>query len=978
MERGDGYHVDICTSCAAYAHESEINIIDTVPKTGLFSTVVAAFIIETYKTLQVDTGSATVALLTQLVTQSQTNAPSTSSTVPPTQDFKASTSAIRINILMVLSLFLSLTCALMSTLIQQWARDYLKYSQLSASPPKRARVRAYLFQGLTKFQMRRMVESIPVLLHISVFLFFFAFSEFLHTANSTVGLTARYCVIVLLSAYIILSILPLIVSSSPYQTALTNPLRPCVIVLRFVLFRLPLLVMKGTPPTSFRFHIAAILQHNRSRGLLADTEQRSANLDHLALQWLLEDGGEDIMDKFVTGLPELIHSPFIADATATMEALLTDRILDRVGEHLVTCMSSRELSQLARITRAIPCVEALDAILSVLDQWADNPQYRRATNILVKSSDVFRMSQDPTVALRAACIRALTFHKLILNSLSTLGPTLSLRVPPRLLPLALRLQTWASTDSRRWRSQAELEEVENRVVSDGYDAWSSIVHDGHLVNFLVLIRDALSYAERPSLDFTTVLENLEEMVNTFSITQSTPSTSAWSRFKEIHADIREYIYGPSKLGSRKGSTNVFMMPDSHGIDSPDILSTGILSSAPISQMPNESPHDLRPKVQDRLPVRAAGRYSQLLEFMDKIDRGLRIVAMLRAGLPKPANPAEQSSSDGELPLSQDQIFTKYPFDSFDVFDIFSSALPTFISSASPENARDTVEKLIAEDDFLRSINQHLQTSISSEVPVGTREYMCMACLDVLDEIFKLLEGSSTVRWYEVGTDAVLFSLSKVANNFSMVGCASAIRASCALGLGSHIVMSQFRARAVQGHLPIVQNREEQVFILTLYDGLCQGDEPRRMRRRTRRQGDPDTVKEASSPQYLENLLLNGPLNNFSIMAFHLVPHLKANDLIPEITWTILRKLMEVPGLADVTESVELEYFKKTRDAAHKTVAEVVEKEGRGFQGQLDLLEMLDTVADWFGLPKVDPIIPSQPDSEAPIPSNGSGHAPVDI
>jgi hypothetical protein len=211
----------------------------------------------------------------------------------------------------------------------------------------------------------------------------------------------------------------------------------------------------------------------------------------------------------------------------------------------------------------------------------------------------------------------------------------------------------------------------------------------------------------------------------------------------------------------------------------------------------------------------------------------------------------------------------------------------------------------------------------------------------------------------------------------MVGCASAIRASCALGLGNYIVMSQFRARAVQGHLPAVQNLQEQLFILKFYDWMCLADKPGRKRRGARRQGDPETVREASSPQYLENLLLNGPLNNFSILAFHLVPHLKANDPVPEITWTILRKLMEVPGLADVTDSVELEYFKKTQAAAHKAVAEVVEKEGRGFQGQLDLLEMLDTVADWFGLSKVDPIIPSQPDSEAPIPSNGSGHAPVD-
>ena len=143
----------------------------------------------------------------------------------------------------------------------------------------------------------------------------------------------------------------------------------------------------------------------------------------------------------------------------------------------------------------------------------------------------------------------------ILGSLSTLGPTPSLQVPPRLLPLAVRLQTWASTNSRRWRSQAELE-VEKCVASDGYDAWPIIVHDGHLF----LIQDVLLYAERLSLDFTTVFETLETIVGTFSITRSIASASACSRLKEVQADARECLYGSSELGSREGS-NVSVMPD---------------------------------------------------------------------------------------------------------------------------------------------------------------------------------------------------------------------------------------------------------------------------------------------------------------------------------------------------------------------------------------------------------------------------------
>ena len=308
---------------------------------------------------------------------------------------------------MFLSLFLSLTCSLMSTPIQQWAREYLQYSQLSAPPQKRGRVRVYLLEGLTKFQMRRMVESITALLHISVSLFFFAFNEFLRTVNDTVGLAARFSFVVLLSTYLILSILPLVVSSASYQTALTTPLRPCVVFLRFV-FKLPMWAVKGAPPISFRSILAAAVKHNRSRDLLAATDQRAANLDYLALQWLLEDMDEEGMDKFVTGLPALIHSPFITDTTATMGALVADGMLKRVEDHLTSSMSSRELSQAASVARAHACLESLDAIFSVLDRWSDNPQFTRVISALVKSSDVFRTRHDSAFALRAACIRALT------------------------------------------------------------------------------------------------------------------------------------------------------------------------------------------------------------------------------------------------------------------------------------------------------------------------------------------------------------------------------------------------------------------------------------------------------------------------------------------------------------------------------------------------------------------------------------------
>jgi len=922
-----------------------------------------------------DSGSATVALLTQLVAQSQ---PNSSTSVTPsaapviaTQDFTPSGMAIRINILMFISLFLGLTCALMSTLIQQWAREYLQYSQLSAPPQKRGRVRAYLFQGLTKFQMRTMVEAIPVFLHISVFLFFFAFSEFLRTVNDTVGLAARCCSIVLLTAYLILSILPLVVSSAPYQTALTTPLRPCFVFLRFV-FRLPVWAVKGIPRISLRTVLTSAFQHNRSRDLLADTERKASSLDHLALQWLLEDVDEENMGKLVAGLPALIHSPFITDATVTMGALVEDSLLDRIGEHLTSSMSSREVSQATGISRAFACVEALDAIFSVLDQSTDNPRHLRAASALVRSSDMFRTRQDSTLALRAACVRALTFRKLI-DSLPSPAIGDPSNLPPHILPVALRLQTWSLLSSRLWRDRSDIEETELQVLSSGYDARSIVVREGHLINFLVLIRDVLSYVERSTLDLTSVWEALEIMVSAFSITQPTASASARTRLEEVHTDVRESLYLSDKWGMGEGPNMVSFLPVSAGIENPDIPSVdGLTSNASTQRPPNKSTK----VVQKSLPAYVAERYNQLLELMDGVTTGLRLVTFLSVNLTQPA-PTEALSYSSGLRLRHDQIFTKDPFGVFDVLDTFSSAFPVFIENTSQVNARDTVEKMITVDGLFRSINQHLDTSVNSDLPEETRERMTMTSFRVIEQVFTLFEECPTVRWYQFGVDTILDSARNVASS-EVVRDLSSYHAYSTLGIIIHVVLVHFRLRTAPGQQPIAENLEEQLFILRVYDWLFLGNKQERERRQDRRQGHSDTDREASKPQYLNTLLANGPLQNFSIMAYKLVLDLVNHRIIPEVAWTTLHKLMDVSGLEDANDEEALRRFdwirKKARD-------EVSYREGNAPLEELDLPELLNTVARRLGRPELPmPMLVTPPETPAGnfLPPDRPGYAPMYI
>ncbi|KAI0031050.1 hypothetical protein K488DRAFT_21888, partial [Vararia minispora EC-137] len=136
----------------------------------LFSATVAAFLIDSYKNLQPNPAEQTVVLLSQLVAFANGSASSSAIASPST--FRASPSSLRVNILWFSSLFLSLTCALGATLVQQWARAYAHATQdAAAHAVHRGRLRALLYAGVERFGMPQVVQFLPALLHTSLFLF---------------------------------------------------------------------------------------------------------------------------------------------------------------------------------------------------------------------------------------------------------------------------------------------------------------------------------------------------------------------------------------------------------------------------------------------------------------------------------------------------------------------------------------------------------------------------------------------------------------------------------------------------------------------------------------------------------------------------------------------------------------------------------------------------------------------------------------
>ena len=291
------------------SHEIVLFLSRRPDQTGLFSAVVAAFLIVSYPLLQPNPTEITNQLLTQISQQLSTNGTGSSQPLPPanTSSFRPPSSAVRVNVLWFISLAMSTACALWATLMQQWTRRYMQVADRPYGPPKRARIRAFFAKGVENFALAAAVEVLPGLLHASVLIFYIGLIDFLMNINHTVAFFLLTWVAIGCLVYFILTIMPLFYPNSPYQTPLSS-------LCWFVLEATPLLRLwvrrrNETVKTAIRERRSKIGQGmRRALESKATRLKAQADADTSALGWTLRSLDEDHeLEEFLDGLPGLFH-----------------------------------------------------------------------------------------------------------------------------------------------------------------------------------------------------------------------------------------------------------------------------------------------------------------------------------------------------------------------------------------------------------------------------------------------------------------------------------------------------------------------------------------------------------------------------------------------------------------------------------------------------------------------------------------------
>ncbi|KAH9054986.1 hypothetical protein EDB87DRAFT_1543008, partial [Lactarius vividus] len=96
------------------------------------------------------------------------------------------------------------------------------------STHKRARIRAFFFEGIDKSLLPWVVDALPTLLHISLYLFFAGLVVFLRNVNLTIFKVVLSWVSVCTAVYGCITLIPIFRHDRPYYTPLTSLAWPIV------------------------------------------------------------------------------------------------------------------------------------------------------------------------------------------------------------------------------------------------------------------------------------------------------------------------------------------------------------------------------------------------------------------------------------------------------------------------------------------------------------------------------------------------------------------------------------------------------------------------------------------------------------------------------------------------------------------------------------------------------------------------------
>jgi hypothetical protein len=265
---------------------------------------------------------------------------------------------------------MSLTCALLATMLQQWARRYLRVTHPRCGPVKRSRIRAFFSEGVDKLHVPWAVEVLPTLLHTSLFLFFAGLVVFLSNVHHTVFSVVLWWVGLCVATYLCITFLPIFRHDSPYYTPLSYSAWFIVSGLQYTVFRfLAWLVVfrlyaydtwRGLDQLKHKYRGSFLQGMTKSAQETAQT--LTSDIDGRALWWTFESLDEDHeLERFFAAIPSFCNSTAFVDPLGRFIEPNDKKLSEALIGFTDRALTSKLISDAVKQRRISICTSAIDA-----------------------------------------------------------------------------------------------------------------------------------------------------------------------------------------------------------------------------------------------------------------------------------------------------------------------------------------------------------------------------------------------------------------------------------------------------------------------------------------------------------------------------------------------------------------------------------------------------------------------------------------
>jgi len=261
---------------------------------------------------------------------------------------------------------------MLATLLQQSARRYVRVTRRPYSAHKRARIRAFFAHGLDDLLAHVVVDALPALLHLSLFLFFAGLLIYLYNISHATFVAVAWWVGLSATLYTVITIMPIFRQDSPYYAPLSSTAWYLYSTISYAILNVICFV------TSLNYFSDDIWERfadlkDRYQSFLRGVEmaaeekawKRSSKIDARVLEWTVDALGEDdSLERFFEAIPGFYNSKEVKDLQKFVPSSVQAKFSQSLDGFLDRTLSSNTVSDSVKTGRLIICLDAVHAAQS--------------------------------------------------------------------------------------------------------------------------------------------------------------------------------------------------------------------------------------------------------------------------------------------------------------------------------------------------------------------------------------------------------------------------------------------------------------------------------------------------------------------------------------------------------------------------------------------------------------------------------------